>query len=113
MITISTPNLSRGRGKSRTNEDAVASDFKYGKKKATIHKTVQHWFNDVKYPNSFKYDFKVQENGLFASFEEIWFDCPVGPDSECRKYDIEDEIMYKYSLKVERATKMQVRIKGE
>ena len=112
MITISKPNLSRDRGKSRTNVDAVPSDFKYGKKKATVHKTVQYWFNDVNYPNLFHFDFSMQDKGLFASFDDIWFNCPKGPDGECRKYDIVDDIMYKFSLKVERATKMQLRIQG-
>ena len=115
MIKISTPKLSRSRGKSLTNENAQASDFKYGNKKATIHKTVQHWFNDVDYPNSFDYHHNVKDKGMFAHFDEITYSCPHGngTDKECRKYEIEDEIMYKLSLKIERATKMQIRVKGK
>ena len=66
------------------------------------------------YPNAFKYHFSVQDQGLFGSFDDISFTCPHGngSDKECRKYYIEDEIMYKVSLKIERATKMQIRVKG-
>lgn len=88
MITISVPNLSRDRGKSRTNLDAVPSEFKYGRKKATIHKTVQYWFNDVKYLNDFKFKWSNEDGGLFADFDNIWYECPHGSDYECRKYKI-------------------------
>ena len=112
MINLSKPKLSRHRGKNQGNIQAVPSDFKYGKKKATIHKTVQHWFNDVSYPKDFNYHFEGEDGGQFAFFDNIWYNCPHGSDKECRKYLIEDEIMYKLSLKIERATRMQIRVKG-
>lgn len=88
MITISVPNLSRGRGKSKTNINGVPSDYKYGRKKATIHKTVQYWFNDVKFTNDFKFKWTNEDGGMFADFDHISYDCPYGSDYECRKYEI-------------------------
>ena len=50
--------------------------------------SLTNWFNDVKYLNDFKFKWTNEDGGLFADFDNIWYECPHGSDYECRKYKI-------------------------
>ena len=102
IIEISKPNLSRTRYHTQSNE-GFAHEFRQGKKKVIIHKTVQYWFNDVSY-NKSKIIYHSPKEYEDTYFEDVTIDVLDGYD----KHFMVDPIMVKLTKKFEMATQMVI-----
>ena len=105
IISYFQPHLSRERVADRNNI-GDAHQFRYGSKKIIIHKTVQHWFEDVKYNDSLvKYylsDSKSPHSKI--TFDDVSLAVLDGYD----KYTVEDSVMFKITKRFELATQMVI-----
>ena len=105
IISYFQPHLSRERVADRNNI-GDAHQFRYGGKKIIIHKTVQHWFEDVKYNDSLvKYylsDSKSPHSKV--TFDDVSLAVLDGYD----KYTVEDSVMFKITKRFELATQMVI-----
>ena len=104
MINISIPNLSRSRGTSHSNHVGQKHEYRYGKRKITVHKTVQYWFDDMKYDGKLEYFADIPDN-TDPTFDELQFRCQLGKD--CRKNaKVIDRVMHGISKRIHRSTRM-------
>ena len=104
IISHFQPHLSRERVADRNNI-GDAYQFRYGTKKFLIHKTVQHWFNDVKYNDSLvKYYSNSKGSNSKVTFDDVTMSVLDGYD----KYNVEDSVMFKITKRFELATKMVI-----
>ena len=77
-------------------------------KNTVIHKTVQHWFNDVSYNDSLV-EYNVNSKGPHSkvTFDDYTMSVFDGYD----KYTIEDFVMFKITKRFELATQMVIQNK--
>ena len=77
-------------------------------KNIVIHKTVQHWFNDVSYNDSLvKYNANSKGPHSKLTFDDFTMSVLDGYD----KYTIEDSVMFKITKRFELATQMVIQNK--
>ena len=105
IISYFQPHLSRERVADRNNI-GDAHQFRYGGKKIIIHKTVQHWFEDVKYNDSLVKYYLSDSKGPQSkvTFDDVSLSVLDGYD----KYTVEDPVMFKITKRFELATKMVI-----
>ena len=104
LISHFQPHLSRERLPDQNNIEN-AYQFRYGTKKIVIQKTVQHWFNDVKYNDSLaKYNANSKGPHSKVTFDDYTMSVFDGYD----KYTIEDFVMFKITKRFELATQMVI-----
>ena len=104
IISYFQPHLSRERVADRNNI-GDAYQFRYGTKKFLIHKTVQHWFNDVKYNDSLVKYYSISEgSNSKVTFDDVTMSVLDGYD----RYTVEDPVMFKITKRFELATKMVI-----
>ena len=107
LISHFQPHLSRERVPDHNNI-GNPSQFRYGTKKTIIHKTVQHWFNDVSYNDSLvKYNANSKGPHSKLTFDDFTMSVLDGYD----KYTIEDSVMFKITKRFELATQMVIQNK--
>ena len=105
ILSYFQPHLSRERVADRNNI-GDAHQFRYGSKKIIIHKTVQHWFEDVKYNDSLVKYYLSDSKGPHSkvTFDDVSLSVLDGYD----KYTVEDSVMFKITKRFELATKMVI-----
>ena len=105
IISYFQPHLSRERVADRNNI-GDAHQFRYGGKKIIIHKTVQHWFEDVKYNDSLVKYYLSDSKGPHSkvTFDDVSLAVLDGYD----KYTVEDSVMFKITKRFELATQMVI-----
>ena len=86
LVETSKPNLSRTRGKDKNN-DGYKHEFKGGKRRRIVHKTVQHWLDDVKYEQLLSEPDELDTN---------W------------NYTLESEVLFKLTRRLEIATTLKI-----
>ena len=72
LVETSKPNLSRTRGKD-ANNDGAKHEFRGGKKRRIVHKTVQHWLDDVEYEQMLSEPTELDTSWNYTLKSEVLF----------------------------------------
>ncbi len=96
LIMISKPNLSRKRTYRQEELGHSPSDFRHGKRRKVIHKTVQYWFSDIEYNEEATFE-KGPDDGGFDAYK-------LNPIQDQYGHTILDPVLRKMTRKLELAT---------